>query len=133
MSCLTTKRLVLAQVIVCFGCCCGQTGRGRPEVPVEFLKSEWRKRGLMKRIQLTISGCMGPCDVPNVVLIVTGQNTLWLGNLKGSDYQELMDWAVLCNQMSRTMEVPKSLRAHEIAAPFIPQTRDWDFNGQRGR
>jgi hypothetical protein len=133
MSGLTTKRLVLAQVLVCFGCCCGQTGRGRPEVPVEFLKSEWRKRGLMKRIQLTISGCLGPCDVPNVVLIVAGQNTLWLGNLKGSDYQELMDWAVRCNQMSRAMEIPKSLRVHEIAAPFIPQTCEGDFNWQRNR
>jgi (2Fe-2S) ferredoxin len=48
----------------------------------------------MKRVQLTISGCLGPCDVPNVALIVVGQETFWLGNLKGSDYQELIDWAV---------------------------------------
>jgi len=73
----------------------------------------------MKRIQLTISGCLGPCDVPNVALIVTGQSMFWLGNLKGTDYQELIDWAVLCKQMSRAMEVPKSLRTHEITAPFI--------------
>jgi len=63
------------------GCCCGNTERGLPDVPVEQLKSEWRKRGLLKRIQLTISGCVGPCDVPNVVVITTAGGTQWLGNV----------------------------------------------------
>ena len=118
MPVLTTKRSVIAQVLVCMGCCCGQTERGRPGVPLEFLKSEWRRRGLMKRVQLTISGCLGPCDVPNVALIVVGQETFWLGNLEGSDYQELIDWAVLCKQANRAVGLPKSLGVHEIA-PFI--------------
>src|SRR5260370_2564057 len=51
------------------------------EVPVEWLKQEWRKRGLLKRVQLSVSGCLGPCDVPNVVAIVTPTNTVWLGNI----------------------------------------------------
>jgi len=72
----------------------------------------------MKRVQLTISGCLGPCDVPNVALIVVGQETFWLGNLKGSDYQALIDWAVLCKQLSRVADLPESLRVHAIA-PFI--------------
>ena len=73
----------------------------------------------MKRVQLTISGCLGPCDMPNVVLVITGQNSFWLGNLEVSDYQELIDWAVLCTQMKRAMELPRSLRVHELTAPFI--------------
>src|SRR5450759_5278295 len=64
---LTTKRLVLGHVSVCQGCCCGNTANGNAAVPVEWLKNEWRARGLLKRIQLSISGCLGPCDVPNVV------------------------------------------------------------------
>ncbi|SPF38029.1 hypothetical protein SBA4_2120011 [Candidatus Sulfopaludibacter sp. SbA4] len=55
---VTTKRLVIGQVSVCIGCCCGQTDRGKPAVPVEWLKTEWRQRGLLKNIQLTISGCL---------------------------------------------------------------------------
>jgi hypothetical protein len=78
---LTAKRKVIAQVFVCQGCCCGQVERGRPEVPAEWLKEEWRKRGLLKRVQLTISGCLGPCDVPNVVAIVTQTKTVWLGEI----------------------------------------------------
>ena len=33
---LETKRKVIGQMIVCCGCCCGATHKGRPEVPVEF-------------------------------------------------------------------------------------------------
>lgn len=76
---LKTKRLVVGQVAICHGCCGGNVERGLPEVPVEWLKSGWRKRGLLKRV--TISGCVGPCDVPNVVVITTSSGTEWLGNI----------------------------------------------------
>lgn len=74
---LTTKRIVIGHLTVCQGCCCGNTENGRPPVPVEWLKKEWRARGLLKRVQLSISGCLGPCDVPNVVTISNGTGTLW--------------------------------------------------------
>lgn len=51
------------------------------DVAVEWLKNEWRKRGLLKRVQLTISGCVGPCDVPNVVVVTSSSGTEWLGNI----------------------------------------------------
>jgi len=76
---LTTKRVVLGHVSVCQGCCCGNTANGKPAVPVEWLKKEWRARGLLKRIQLSISGCLGPCDIPNVVTISNESGTQWLG------------------------------------------------------
>jgi len=91
---VTTQRLVIGQVSVCIGCCCGQTDRGKPVVPVEWLKSEWRRRGLLKNIQLTISGCLCPCDVPNVVLIITPQENIWLGIVDGFEYsREIVEWA----------------------------------------
>ncbi len=93
-SALKTKRLVIGQVIVCSGCCCGAVGRGKPEVPVEWLKQEWRKRGLLKRVQLTISSCLGPCDVPNVVRISDAGNDTWLGKVERFEqYEALVDWA----------------------------------------
>jgi hypothetical protein len=58
---LATKRLVIGHLTICQGCCCGNTENGRPPVPVDWLKKEWRARGLLKRVQLTISGCLGPC------------------------------------------------------------------------
>jgi len=110
---LTTKRKVIAQVFVCQGCCCGQVERGRPPVPAEWLKQEWRKRGLLKRVQLTISGCLGPCDVPNVVVIVAQQKTVWLGNISRQDqYQSLLDWASRSKELGGAAEIPRELLLH---------------------
>jgi hypothetical protein len=78
---LATKRLVIGHLTVCQGCCCGNTESGRPPVPVEWLKKEWRARGLLKRVQLTISGCLGPCDLPNVVTISNENGTQWFGEI----------------------------------------------------
>lgn len=53
----------------------------RPEVPVNWLKDEWRKRGLLKRFQPTVSGCVGPRDLPNVVVVNSDAGSQWLGNI----------------------------------------------------
>jgi hypothetical protein len=57
---LDTKRRVIGQIIVCQGCCCGATHKDRPEVPVAWLKDEWRRRGLLKRVQLRGAGVWAP-------------------------------------------------------------------------
>jgi len=91
---LATKRIVIAQVSLCQGCCCGKTARGKPEVPVDRMKQEWRARGLSKVVQLTISGCLGPCDIVNVVRVSSGDIDVWLGNFRSlDDYLELVNWA----------------------------------------
>lgn len=38
ISPLETKRKTIGQVLVCVGCCCGRTDRGKPPVPVDWLK-----------------------------------------------------------------------------------------------
>lgn len=116
---LKTKRLVVGQVTVCRGCCCGNTERGLPEVPVEWLKSEWRKRGLLKRVQLTISGCVGPCDMPNVVVITSSSGTEWLGNIdKVEQYRSLLEWAVRCRDAGQMLALPREFEGHKLS-PFV--------------
>src|SRR5215831_19519571 len=91
---LTTKRLVIGHVMVCHGCCCGNLSKGKPEVPVEWLKEEWRHRGLLKNIQLTICGCLGPCDLSNVIAISDAGERAWLGNVSQHvQYLALLNWA----------------------------------------
>jgi len=112
---VTTKRLVIGQVSVCIGCCCGQTERGKPAVPVEWLKTEWRRRGLLKNIQLTISGCLGPCDVPNVVLIATPTENIWLGNIDRFEYyREIVEWATESKAAGRMLLLSKDLLRHRL-------------------
>jgi len=110
---LSTRRLIIGQVSVCLGCCCGQTGRGRPEVPVEWLKTEWRIRGLLKNVHLSICGCLGPCDVPNVVKIDAPQETIWLGKIERFDqYRDIVEWAAHSKAAGRLLPLPKGLEAH---------------------
>ena len=115
---LTTKRLVIGQVLVCKRCCCGAVERGRPEVPDEWLKTEWRRRGLLKRLQLTISGCLGPCDVPNVVVFASKTSARWYGNVTDREmYRDILDWASASVAANHLLEVPKSFAGHSIE-PF---------------
>jgi len=49
-----------------------------------------------KGVQLTISGCLGPCDLPDVTVVVTPEVTQWYGRLNGdAHYDALIDWARL--------------------------------------
>jgi hypothetical protein len=118
---LMTKRIVLGQVTVCTGCCCGAVSRGHPSVPVDWLKQEWRARGLMKRIQLTISGCVGPCDVPNVVVITSASGTEWLGGITDfSQYQALAVWASRSKEKGALLPLPTEFARHTLD-PFRGQ------------
>lgn len=108
---LETKRRVIGQLIVCQGCCCGATGKDRPAVPVEWLKEEWRRRGLLKRFQLSISGCVGPCDVPNVVIVNSESGSQWLGNVtEFNQYRSLVEWAVRSMGAGRLLELPREFK-----------------------
>jgi hypothetical protein len=81
-----------------------------PEVPVDWLKAEWRRRGLLKNVQLSISGCLGPCDVPNVVKIDLREETIWLGKIERFDqYREILDWATWSRAAGRLLPLPKDL------------------------
>jgi cobaltochelatase CobN len=116
---LETKRRVIGQLIVCQGCCCGATAKDRPSVPVEWLKAEWRKRGLLKRVQLSVSGCVGPCDIPNVVVVNSESGSQWLGNITGFDqYRSLVEWAARSMEAGHLLELPREFRAH-LLRPWL--------------
>ena len=106
-SFLQTKRQVIGHVVMCSGCCCGKIERGKPEVPVEWLKQEWKARGLLKNIQLSISGCLGPCDLPNVISVASPTENVWLGNInRFEQYVALVEWASESKAAGRLLPLP---------------------------
>jgi hypothetical protein len=107
---LSTKIQSRAQLLLCLGCCCGKTERGLPEVPVDRIKAIWKAEKLNKRVQLTISGCLGPCDVPNVAVIVTPESVHWYGLLDGNaHYDALIAWARASTSTGAATPLPEEL------------------------
>ena len=108
---LASRRRVLVHIIVCKGCCCGVTEKRKPSVPVEWLKREWRQRRLSTSITLTISeGCLGPCDLANVICITSPSGVVWLGQIKRhKDYARLVDWAEAVARTDALLPVAFSL------------------------
>ena len=114
---IATKRLMLGQISVCNGCCCGHAEKGHLAVPVEWLKNEWRCRGLLKRVHLSISGCLGPCDVPNVVMIIGAEGVQWLARIdQQRQYEMLADWAEQSKAAGRMIPLPREFDSHRLAA-----------------
>ncbi len=105
-----TKRKSLLQVLVCQGCCCGRVERGKPEVPVDWLKAQWKAARLNPYIQLTISGCLGPCDLPNVVAVLTATGQQWFAPLdRREHYEALLEWGRACGAARQVEPLPQVL------------------------
>lgn len=119
---LQTKRQTIGQILVCVGCCCGRTDRGKPPVPTDWLKAEWKAHKLLKTIQLTISGCLGPCDLVNVVCLVTPLGTRWLGGLtEQKHFDALLHWALQAQSSGSLPPLPALLAQQEFER-FAPLT-----------
>lgn len=105
-----TKRTAIAQVACCVGCCCGRTDRGFPAVPVDRLKAVWKTEKLNRTVQLTISGCLGPCDMANVILVMTAAGTEWFGGIEDeSVFDAVIQWARGCHAASALLPLPPAL------------------------
>ncbi|HYB69277.1 MAG TPA: nitrile hydratase accessory protein [Candidatus Bathyarchaeia archaeon] len=70
------------QLFVCAtGCCCGRTDDGFAPVPTETFHREWERRRLRNIVHLTIGGCLGPCALANVVLLLWDGQAQWFHSI----------------------------------------------------
>src|SRR5581483_760577 len=63
------------------GCCCGRTERGFAAVPVDLYKQEYKKRKIRNRVHLSMNGCLGPCQLANVVLLFFDGRPVWFQSI----------------------------------------------------
>ena len=100
---------------VCNGCCCGRTDRGNAPVPYESLKAAWKAEGLDASVNLSLSSCLGPCSMNNVVLMMNGQERVWLGRLTtDEEYTALLEWGRSIATGSPLSEIPNLLQARRF-------------------
>jgi cobaltochelatase CobN len=80
-------------LFVCNGCCCGRTEKGFPQLPLDEFKHQWKSRGIRRRFHLTISGCLGPCPLANVVLMLFRGYSAWFHSINSpADVDVLYDY-----------------------------------------
>ena len=78
------------QLFVCAnGCCCGHTDHGFPLVPEELYHNEWVGRGLRNKVHLSMGGCLGPCPLANVVMLLFDGRALWFHSFHSE--QQVLD------------------------------------------
>lgn len=71
-------RLRPGQLFICStGCCCGRTEDGHAPVDTDLYHQEWERRRLRNRVHLTQGGCLGPCTLENVVLLLFAGREVW--------------------------------------------------------
>ena len=86
------------QLFVCeTGCCCGHTERGFAPVPHDLYYEEWVRRKLRNRVHLNHAGCLGPCAVANVAMLIFDGRPIWFHSVNSEkliltiyDYIEAM-------------------------------------------
>jgi len=101
----------LGQIVLYSGCCCGKMERGFAPMPVGQFKSIWKAENLNRTIQLTVSGCLRPCEMANVALLLTPDALEWVGRLHGQGlYDGLIDWAPRCHAAQALLQPPDVLR-----------------------
>jgi len=114
-SLMTARSRTLGQILFCEGCCCGQIDRGFPPVPRDWIKQSWKEERLSKSVQLTISGCLGPCDLANVVCVISPQRMQWFGGLQEQrQYDILLNWAIASRDAGVLLELPDELNPHRF-------------------
>jgi nitrile hydratase accessory protein len=99
------------------GCCCGRTADGFPPVPRERFHQEWERRGLRSRVHLTIGGCLGPCRLANVVLLLLDGRPAWFHSINAEAQADaLWDYAEQLLGAAGWQPPPPALAALQFTA-----------------
>jgi len=109
---------MLGQLFVCAdGCCCGLVQDGYAPVPRELYHAEWDRRRLRNRVHLTIGGCLGPCALANVVMLLFEGRQAWFHSMS-SDGQvlALYDWIEDLVRAKAWSPPPRALAAYQFTA-----------------
>jgi nitrile hydratase accessory protein len=106
------------QLFVCAsGCCCGRTEDGFPAVPTALFHEEWERRRLRNVVHLTLGGCLGPCALANVVLLLFDGQALWFQSVNSEALViALYDFIERMLEADAVLPAPPSLRPYQFTA-----------------
>lgn len=108
----------LGQLFVCAdACCCGRVQDGYAPVPRELYHTEWERRGLRNRVHLTIGGCLGPCALANVIMLLFEGRQAWFHSMSTDEQvRALYDWIDEIVRVREWTDPPPALATYQFTA-----------------
>jgi nitrile hydratase accessory protein len=114
-------RIQDGHLFICNGCCCGRTDKGFPALPLDEFKSQWKKRGIRRRLHLTISGCLGPCPLANVVLLQFRGRSMWFHSInQRDDVGQIYDYVESMLLEEAVLDPPEGLASRAFERYVAP-------------
>jgi nitrile hydratase accessory protein len=106
------------QLFVCAtGCCCGRTEDGFAPVPTELFHREWEERRLRNLVHLTIGGCLGPCALANVALLLFDGQAQWFHSINSAPLvRAIYDHVDRMLDAERCLPPPRELEPYHFTA-----------------
>ncbi|HTK05962.1 MAG TPA: cobaltochelatase subunit CobN [Ktedonobacteraceae bacterium] len=119
------------QLFICAsGCCCGHIERKFAPVPTELYHTEWERRKLRNKVHLTMAGCLGPCPLANVVLLLFDNHHIWFHSFNSeSQVLAIYDYVEQMLAANAYMPPPADLAVYTFTS-FVwdgHQSSDGDF------
>ncbi len=121
------------QLFVCEnGCCCGHTERGFAPVPHDLYYEEWTRRRLRNKVHLNHAGCLGPCALANVAMLLFDGRPIWFHSVNDEGLiRAIFDYIEAMLAADRYLPPPAGLVPHVFngfawdgepgqAQPFVP-------------
>ena len=102
----------MGQLFVCqFGCCCGREEEGKPEGHFDLYHEEWERRRIRNQVHLNMAGCLGPCPLANVcMLLFEGTTTFFHSMNTEQRIVDLYDYIDTLIAEERWLPPPVALR-----------------------
>ena len=98
-------------------CCCGRVDMKNSPLNTDLYHDEWMRRRFRNIVHLTVGGCLGPCALANVNLLVFDGRMIWLQSMNtDEDVVALFDWVEEMLDADRYLDPPENVAAHVFTA-----------------
>lgn len=98
-------------------CCCGRVDMKNAPLDTDLYHQEWVRRRFRNIVHLTVGGCLGPCALANVNLLVFDGRMIWLQSMNDdTDVVALFDWIEAMLDADRYLDPPEGVERHVFTA-----------------
>jgi cobaltochelatase CobN len=109
-------------------CCCGRTDLANSPLNTELYHEEWMRRRFRNIVHLTVGGCLGPCALANVNLLLFDGRALWLHSMnRDEDVVALFDWIEAMLDADEYLDPPRAVAPHLFTASSWQERPDGQY------